>query len=239
MNGLLNSSGDGGKAKPPQPPWVHTVSVSLKIGLVVAAVYLGAVYYQRWTSSLVERSEPQQVKRPADYYVYPPRSYVSDAASARKLIGKPLWVKEGYRWTYQPGDVTFEPLEKIIPTEVRERGGEVLLEFQKNGQTCLVPIGSKQGFYVDEIFFLKDPRELFDHWTPEIWQKVEARQVEPGMTEYQAAFALGAGNVVRTSPDQSSRVVDYTLRRVAGLQPLRVTFTDGIVERIQELPPES
>ena len=55
------------------------------------------------------------------------------------------------------------------------------------------------------------------------------------MTEYQAAFALGAGRLGRYSPGGALRIVDYTLRQSAGLPALRVTFEDGLVTKIEPM----
>ena len=91
-------------------------------------------------------------------------------------------------------------------------------------------------FFVDEIFLLKDPRELWTHWSEEVWQKIEAHQIEPGMSEYQVVFALGAGNIIEATMHSTVRIVDYKLGREAGITPVRVTYRDGAVERVRPLP---
>jgi hypothetical protein len=53
------------------------------------------------------------------------------------------------------------------------------------------------------------------------------------------AFSIGAGSVVQGSPGQPRRVVEYTLCEAAGLAPLRVTFRDGVAEKIEKLPSKS
>ena len=88
---------------------------------------------------------------------------------------------------------------------------------------------------MDEVFFLKDPHELYDHWSDEDWQKIRAHQVEEGMTESQVTFAAGAGQFVRSSPGGKTRIVDYTLGKEAGVPPVRVTFRDGIADQVEPL----
>jgi hypothetical protein len=119
---------DSDKVK--QGGWVGPVRVALRIGLLAAAVFLGVSIYERISLPALRRPAPPAKKMHADWYVYPPRSYVSDLRSARKLIGKRLWVKEGYRWGYQPGDGVLNPLETIVPG-VSEAGGEVRLAFER------------------------------------------------------------------------------------------------------------
>ncbi len=216
--------------------WVGVVQLALKIGFLLGGIYLAVVYYQRWTAPPLERPKPEPIKLPREYYVHPPKSYATDLASAKKLVGKPLWVKEGYRWSYQPGDRLFDPIQRIVPTGIRQRGGEVRLEFEEGGTKAWFAIGSHERVYIDEIFFITDPRELFGYWPAEVWQKIEQHQVEAGMTEYQIVFAIGAGEVVRSSPGAMTRVVDYKVCEGAGLQPVRVTYQNGVAESIEELP---
>jgi len=226
------------KSTPPEKPWVATVRALLKVALVAALIYLGVVYYARWSRPPLERVQAPAKKVPTDYYVYPPKSYVTDADSARRnLVGKPLWVKEGYRWIHEPGDTALGPLERVTPTAIVERGDEVLIQFEKDGEPARLAIASAGRFYVDEIFLVKDPRELYSHWPEEAWEQIESHRVEEGMTEHQVAFSLGAGSVTRTSLGQSLRIVEYTLCESAGLPPARVTFRDGVAEQVESLAP--
>ena len=212
--------------------WVGSVFV---MAVIAALVYAGVSYIAEWANPRLKAPRRQERTIHPDLYVFHPKSYVSSAASAEKLIGRPLWVKEGYRRLYDPGEQTFEPLEKIIPTGVREEGEDTLLEFEKADRLYATKIATGELFYVDEIFLIEDPRKLFDHWTAEDWKKVDAHQVDLGMTEYQAAFALGAGRLGRYSPGGALRIVDYTLRQSAGLPALRVTFKEGLVIKIEPI----
>ena len=212
--------------------WVASVFV---MAVIAALIYASVGYIAEWVNPRLKPPRQQERTVHPDLYVFHPKSYVSNAASAEKLIGRPLWVKEGYRWIYEPGEQTFEPLEKIIPTAVRTRGEDTLLEFERADRLCAIKIATSEFFYVDEIFLLEDPRELYDHWTAEDWKKVDAQQVDLGMTDYQAAFALGAGRLGRYSPGGAVRIVDYTFRRSVGLPALRVTFKQGLVIKIEPI----
>ncbi len=212
--------------------WVGSVFV---MAVIAALVYAGVGYVAEWVNPRLKAPRRQERAIHPDLHVFHPKSYVSSAASAEKLIGRPLWVKEGYRRLYGAGEQTFEPLEKIIPTGVRREGEDTFLEFEKAGRLYTSQIGTGELFYVDEIFLIEDPRKLFDHWTAEDWKKVDAHQVDLGMTEYQAAFALGAGRLGRYSPGGAMRIVDYTLRQSAGLPAVRVTFEDGFVTKIEPM----
>lgn len=218
--------------------WIQAVQALLKLGLVATGIYLAYVYYGRWSTQLpVEERQERLLKNP-DYYVYPPRSYVSDLASARKLVGKPLWVKEGYRWTCEPDDQPLGPLEKIVPTAVRQRDGVVVIDFEKDGKKATLPIGSQAGFMVDELFFIEDPHDIFKHWTAADWEKIKAHQVEAGMTEYQITSAIGAGSLVAALSSAKRRVVDYRLCEMDDIPPVRVYYDEGVAERVEPLAPE-
>jgi hypothetical protein len=197
--------------------WISRFGFLLKVGLIAAFVYLGAVYYERWTRPPLERSVPPPIKHPRDFYVFIPKSYITDAEAAERLVGKPLWVKEGYRWTCQASDQVLGPIEKILPTAVRRRGDDIALAFELNGRPCAVTIGAAGRVYVDEMFFIKDPRELFDHWPPEAWEKISKHEAETGMTEYQIVFSRGVGEVLRSSSKATTRIVDYKACQAARL----------------------
>ena len=220
-------------------PWVDVVSVSLKVGIGLALLYLLFVYGQRWMRDPVQREEAEKVELHPDLYVYPAKSYISSFETAQsKLVGQPLWVKEGYRWQYEPGDKVFEPLEKVVPTRVFREGGSVYIEFERDGQPARFGIGRSDRFYVDEIFFIEDPRELYDHWTDEQWAKVERGEVEQGMSEFQVAFARGAGDVTAASPNASHKVVEYRGGADKGLKPVRVTFRNGVAQSVEPIEGE-
>lgn len=215
--------------------WIQAIQALLKVGLVATGIYLAYVYYGRWSTRLpVEERQERPLKNP-DYYVYPPRSYVSDLASARKLVGKPLWVKEGYRWTYEPGDQPLGPLEKIVPTAVHRRGKEVVIDFEKDGKKATLPIGSQAGFMVDELFFIEDPHKIFKHWHDADWDRINAHQAEAGMTEYQITSAIGGGSLVPSLSSAKRRVVDYRLCAIDDIPPVRVYYDEGVAERVEPL----
>ena len=113
--------------------WTAGGKIVLRLSLVAAGVYFAATFYDRAMRPRLVREQPKRQVH-IDHYTFLPKSYVRDFESAKKLIGKPLWVKDGYRWIYQPGDEAFGPLEKIVPTGVAWRGRQVVLQFEKAGR---------------------------------------------------------------------------------------------------------
>ncbi len=218
--------------------WFERLRLLVKITLAAALLYVGYTFYVRYRLATVKPPEAPVVDLHDDLYVHPRKSYVSDFESAkRRLTGTPLWVKEGYRWTYEPGGRLFAPLEKIVPVDVVRRGGSVYLAFEKNGKQARVAVGAPERVYVDEMFFIEDPRELYDHWTEEMWAKVENHEVEAGMSEFQIAFALGVGQLMRQSANAATRIVDYTACLPAGCAPVRVTYKRNVAQSVEPIRP--
>ena len=121
------------------------------------------------------------------------------------------------------------------PESARERlpGGAVLRGqkqvvalFTQDDKPFAVPVGNELNgdyrIYADEMFFIQDPRQLYKHWAPDIWEAVDKHQVKPGMNELQADFAVGMG-----TPEPSEEDGAKTVKYPNGGKPLRVTYRDG------------
>ena len=218
-----------------RPRWQQYVQRVLLAGLVLAALYLAFVFLGRLQQSSYVPPKPKPLPLSPDYWVLPPKSYVRSLGDARALTGRPLWVRTGYRWTCAPQEDPLGPLEQLTPTRAVERRGQVWLEFNRHGQPCAVAISSGERFLVDDIFFIQDPHTIYKDWSPEIWKKIEARQIEPGMTETQITFALGYGALVHglSSSGDAYRIVDHT----SGEPKLRVTYEYGVATHVERAPP--
>lgn len=215
----------------------YWVRLAVKVSVVVGVLYVGYHFYERnRIANLGREPEVKRIELPKDVFAFVPKSYATDLASARrKLVGKPLWVKEGYRWTYEPGGRMFGPIEEIIPTSVEARGGEAVITFERDGKEATFVIGTPERVFVDDIFFVKDPREIYDHWTEEMWAAAANGDVDIGMSEIQIGFALGMGEPVRQSPGGTTRIVDYRQCSEAGLDPVRVTYRHHVASAIEPL----
>lgn len=231
------------------------IQAALLLAFLAAGIRLYVVYRSRG----VEGPQPPAGRGvdtglDRDAYVVPKRLRAYDLKSAQALAGKPVWTREGYRYTYYPFSPasrradfdteggTLGPIERIEVKEVREqptpgRPGQkqVLAVFEKEGKSYALPIGAATGrdynIYADEALFIQDPRELYGHWPPEVWQAVEQHQVKPGMNEVQASFAVGMGTPFR-SDDPEVKTVEYP----NGGKKLTVTYRRGKATRIDAGP---
>lgn len=216
----------------------YWVRLSVKVSVVLGVLYVSYHFYERSRIASMGRQKPEakRIELPKDLFAFVPKSYATDIESARrKLVGKPLWVKEGYRWSYDPGGKLFRPLDRIVPKAVAERGGEAVLVFDRDGREASFAIGTPRRVYVDDIFFVKDPREIYDHWTEEMWASARNGEVAVGMSEIRIGFALGVGEVVRQSPGGTTRIVDYKQCAEAGLEAVRVTYRHHVADSIEPL----
>jgi hypothetical protein len=227
------------------------IQLVLVLAILVAATRTAYIFYERYAAK-TEQARLRLQTKPLnpDYYVVPKKLYPYDLKSARQLTQQPVWVKEGYRYTFYPfehhhSDFAHEagqllPIEKLQIKDVvtdRTPGSpdqrQVMAVFDKQGKSYAFPIGSvKEGnyqIYSDEMLYIQDPHELYKHWPADVWQAIDQQQVKPGMNELQADFAIGMG-----IPDRSSDPEIKTVHYPNGGKPLSITFRNGKAAEIRQ-----
>jgi hypothetical protein len=231
------------------------VQLVLAVAIVATALRTGWILYNRRAAT--QRQQPQAQAAPPlnpDYYVIPKKLYAYDLKSARQLTKQPVWVKEGYRYTYYSYDLArrrsnfthdaglLRPLEKIEIKDVvldaspgMKGQRQVMAVFSQEEKAYAFPIGVQLGgdyrIYADEILYIQDPKELYKHWPADIWGSIDKHEVKPGMNELQADFAIGMG-VPERSDDPSIKTVNYP----NGGKPLTITYRDGRAVNIKPGP---
>jgi hypothetical protein len=236
------------------PEAKQKLQLALLLAMAVAGLRTGYILYQRHEDKVAAQKQKQAANvgySNPDYYVNPKKLHPFDLKSARQLTQQPVWVKEGYRYSYYRYDAANKqvdfaheaglllPIEKLEikdvvtakPPGVGQRW-QVMAVFQKEGKGYAVPIGfetdQQYKIYADEIFFVEDPRDLYKHWPADVWQAVEQHQVKPGMNEMQADFAIGMG-----VPDSGSSSYEKTVRYPNGGKPLVIVYHDGKAAEIK------
>src|ERR1700730_3527107 len=195
------------------------IQFALRLALVVAVLRAGYIVYQRHEDKIAADKQKQAQNvgySNPDYYVNPKKLYPYDLKSAKQLTQQPVWVKEGYRYTYYPFDKAQRrtdfsheaglllPLERLeiedVVSDMSPRAADqrqVTAVFDREGKSYAVPIGvgesSTYKIYSDEMFFVEDPHELYKHWEADVWDAISRHEVKPGMNELQADFAVGMG----------------------------------------------
>lgn len=251
-----------------RPATRRWIQVFLAAALLLSAARVLWIFYQRRRPVT---PPPKGAVLPArkvhpDYWVHLPRAYLTDFASAHKMKGATLWMRDGWRYAHYPFDAVarrtreirfadytdrkpplLPPIQRIIVRDVtREKVApdamdEVNIIFELPGASPplrSVTIGhcgrESCRFYVDDMFFLKDPRALYSHWPPEIWQSIERGEVRTGMSETQISFALGYPIPLpkESASYSGDRVVEF---RPPKRPPVRVIFADdGNARRIED-----
>jgi hypothetical protein len=220
--------------------------IVLLVAVVAAAINFYLAMRERKVGIVVPKK--QEVALDPDYYVSPKKLHPQDLKDAKDLTHQPVWIREGYRFTYYPysgrADLnhpagTLGPIEKLdIKDVVVDRSAasgekQVLAIFEKNGKRYAFPIGSEENgtyhFYSDDILFIQDPHELYKHWSPDVWKSIDDRQVKSGMNELQASFAIGMGTPEGTG-ESNPRVVDYPNNG----HPVKVTYTNGKATNVSQ-----
>ena len=139
----------------------HKIQLVLVIALAAAGLRAGYVVYERHSEGTEQATKPAPPLNP-DYYVVPKKLYPYDLKSAKQLTQQPVWVKEGYRFTYYPydrarrhSDFSREaglllPIQKLqisdVVTDTAPHSAhleQVMAVFEQEGKTYAVPIGSK------------------------------------------------------------------------------------------------
>ncbi|HKF01211.1 MAG TPA: hypothetical protein VKB49_02815 [Candidatus Sulfotelmatobacter sp.] len=238
----------------------HKIQLAFLVAFLLATARAGYIFYQRHQDRLALQYQKQSHDvgySNADYYVNPKKLYPYDVKSAKQLTQQPVWVKEGYRYTYYDYEPvakrvdfghesgTLGPIEKLAITDVVVASNkvsgqpkQVVAVFQKAGKSSAVPIGYESDgeykIYSDEIFFIEDPHNLYKHWSPDVWQAVEQHQVKPGMNEMQADFAIGMG-----IPDAGDTSYQKTVHYPNGGSPLVVVYQDGKAAEVKPGTPAS
>jgi hypothetical protein len=227
------------------------IQIALALAIVVAGVRAGYILYQRH-EDYVAAQKRQQARNAgysnADYYVMPKKLYPYDLKSAKQLTRQPVWVKEGYRYTYYAYDEARKkaafgheaglllPIERLeikdVVTDVAGGKRQVMAVFQKEEKSYAVPIGFESDgqfkIYSDEMFYIEDPHELYQHWPADVWQAIGQHEVKPGMDELQADFAVGMG-----VPDAGESSDKKTVRYPNGGKPLVVNYSGGKATEIK------
>ena len=232
------------------PELKKRIQILLLAAIALAAIRAVYIFYQR-RGQRAEDAKTQAPPPNPDYYVMPKKLHAYDLKSAKELTQQPVWVKEGYRYTYYQydrakhhSDFSHEaglllPIERLEIKDVVTDASpgshdqrQVMAVFEKEGKSYAFPIGSVKDsnyqIYSDEMLFIQDPRELYKHWPADVWQSIEKHEVTPGMNEIQADFAIGMG-VPQRSDDPFVKTVQYP----NGGNPLTITYRNGKATEIK------
>jgi hypothetical protein len=240
------------------PELKRRIQYILAAAIVLAALRTGYVLYSRHASKEVAHAPEQPAAPPldADYYVTPKKLHAYDLKSARDLSKQPVWVKEGYRYSYYPYNaasrqVDFEheagqllPLQKLeikdvvlvpAPASVRQRlpdgtvvkgQHQVMALFEQNGRHYAVPVGTELG----GDYRIYADEMLFIQDPKELYRHWPA-EVWDAVDKHQVKPGMNELQadfaIGMGIPEPSNEADVKTVNYPNGGKPVRVTYRDG------------
>src|ERR1700734_857496 len=134
------------------PETKRKIHLALVAAILIAAARSGYILYQRHEDAL-EAARQKKARDVGfsnqDYYVTPKKLYPYDLKSAKQLTLQPVWVKEGYRYTYYPYDAARKkanfgreaglllPIERLeikdVVSDAAAGKRQIMAVFQKEG----------------------------------------------------------------------------------------------------------
>src|SRR5882757_1119953 len=177
------------------PEAKQKIQLALAIVIAVTAIRAAYIVYERYQEKAQDAatSNKKAAALNPDYYVVPKKLYPYDLKSAKQLTKQPVWVREGYHHTYYPYDMARHrtdysheaglllPLQKLeikdVVTDEAPHSAhmqQIMAIFEQEAKPFAMSIGSVTGnsysIYSDDVFFIEDPHEMYNHWPPDIWQ---------------------------------------------------------------------
>ncbi len=249
------------------PDLKRRIQYVIAVLIVIAALRTGYIFYNRYKSAGVTQAPEKTAAPPlnADYYVTPKKLHAYDLKSARELAKRPVWVKEGYRYTYyayNPATHTVDfaheagqllPLQKLeirdvalVPTPASERqqlpGGAVvqgqkqlMAVFGQDGKDYAVPIGSELNS--DYRIYADD---MFFIEDPKQLYKHWPSNIWDAINKHEVKAGMSelqADFAVGMGVPQPSSDSDVkTVDYPNGGRAIRVTYRDGKAVQIQPSP---
>jgi hypothetical protein len=194
--------------------------VATMLVLAVFSIRIYFVWKERNEPMVQKSVRPERPPVTDDDLVQPRKLLIDDLKSAKELIGKPVWIQAGYELDYFPytshtinfahkigvlpsaqkldvKDITPARAPANLASRVPKGDKQVYAIFQVPGDTTQYATaiayiqGTDSTYYCDDVFFYDDPHQMYKHWPADIWQAIDQHQPKLGMSELQAAMALG------------------------------------------------
>ncbi len=207
------------------------------ISLAIGAIYLYSVYRHRQDPGVIGQKDVTQQTLSQDDLVVMRSFFPAHYEDLQRLVGKAVWMRDGYTITYFPFSsqkVDFSKPVGLIPSAKRlevlkfvkavppakvddgigHGDRQVMMVFAFPGSQTLyaMPVGTmesnEEAYYTDTLFFYDDPHTMYDHWPKEVWAAVDAHQVKPGMSELEVRMSIGQKMKV-DGPTEGDRTVTY------------------------------
>ena len=166
------------------PEAKQKIQLFLLAAIVLAAARSGYILYERHEANSQQVNKESAPPLSPDYYVTPKKLYPYDLKSAQQLTQQPVWVKQGYRYTFYPYDASRHhadfsheagqllPLQKLqikaVVTDLSPGSPDqrqIMAVFQEDGKNYAFPIGSVHHLVPDADGFVALYADASRRWT--------------------------------------------------------------------------
>jgi len=225
--------------------------------VLIASGYLLYVFKSRQNPGVAVKQGPESRTLTTDDLAVVKLLYLPSFSDAKgQLEGKPLWVKAGYSLPYYPytgNTVQFAKKVGVLPSAEKltvvklikaaapakeddrvphgTRQYFAVFTLNDGAEQFAAPIGFAQGddekLFCDQLFYYDDPKTIYDHWPPAVWDAVAKHTPAIGMTENQVRMAVG----IMLQSD-STREGDRTVTYDAAGRKWTVIFVKGVVTQV-------
>src|SRR3954468_17145929 len=111
------------------PELKSRLQIFMVVLFVLAAARVAYIFHERNSSATIRKVDDGSRALTSDEYVVAKKFYAHDLASAKALVGKPVWVKQGYGNLVYPvrngipdlnhgGTASLLPIEKLRTVDV-------------------------------------------------------------------------------------------------------------------------
>jgi hypothetical protein len=224
------------------------LQILMVVLFALAAARVAYIFHERNSAATIRKVDDGSRALTSDEYVVAKKFYAHDLASAKALVGKPVWAKQGYGSFVYPvkngapdlsrGTAWLLPLERLevkdvvlrpAPPSWKSPSGEselLAICARPDRTSVAVPVGSVRNgdfhFVVNDVFYIQDPHQLYSHWGEDTWKSIDSHQAKPGMNELQVNFALGV-----PKSTSGGDYGDRTLQYANGGSPISVSFSNN------------
>src|SRR3954465_13310726 len=126
----------------------HRIQISMVVLLLLATARVAYIFHERRSGTTERPQNDGSRALTSDEYVFPKKFYAYDLASAKALVGKPVWVKQGYGNLVYPvtngivnlaaGKASLRPIEQLKIAAVT--GQKSPVSWNAHGETELLAI---------------------------------------------------------------------------------------------------
>src|SRR3954447_5052371 len=134
------------------PELKQRIQISMVVLLLLATARVVYIFHERQSAATAKHVDDGSRALTSDEYVYPKKFYAYDLASAKALVGKSVWIKQGYGNLVYPvanghadlsqGKPALMPLEQLTISDVIRQSAPAA--WGRRGESELLAIAERR-----------------------------------------------------------------------------------------------